>query len=83
MTDFAKKSTELSKLIKSWGLIQVNSRNEFELLAKKILNNLSEGQPVIKVKRIIESELCVTYGLYSNEFDADKLANEIMDWWNE
>ena len=83
VNDFNGKRDVLSKLIHSWNLIDMYSKNDFLILADKILRNLSEGQPEIKIKRIIESELCVTYGLYSTEFDAEKLTNEIMTWWNE
>lgn len=83
MTDFTKKFTELSKLIKSWEVIQVSSKGELDLLTEKILNNLYAGQTVIKIKRIIESELCVTYGLFKTEFNAEKLSQEIMNWWEK
>ena len=82
LNDFNGNLARLSKLIKSWNLIQISSRSKFDKLAEKILNKLYEGQSS-KIKRIIESELCVTYGLYTTEFDADKLTNEIMVWWSE
>ncbi len=81
--DFNGKKSELSKLIKSWNLIEMNSNSDFGRLLEKILSTLSEGQTEIKIKRIIESELCVTYGLFKTDFDAEKLTNEIMTWWNE
>lgn len=81
--DFNGKKSELSKLIKSWNLIEMNSNSDFGRLSEKILSTLSEGQTEIKIKRIIESELCVTYGLFKTDFDAEKLTNEIMTWWNE
>ncbi len=81
--DFNGKKSELSKLIKSWNLIEMNSNSDFGRLLEKILSTLSEGQTEIKIKRIIEIELCVTYGLFKTDFDAEKLTNEIMTWWNE
>ena len=81
VNDFNGKRDVLSKLIHSWNLIDMYSKNDFVILADKILRNLSEGQTELKIKRIIESELCVTYGLYHTEFDAEKLTNEIMTWW--
>jgi hypothetical protein len=83
LNNFTEKLSELSRLIKTWNLVQAPSKGEFDKLAEKILTKLYEGQPKIKIERIIESELCVTYGLYKTEFDADKLANEIMAWWNK
>jgi hypothetical protein len=83
LNEFNGKFTELSKLIKSWNLIKVTSRSEFDTLTEKILNKLYEGQSEIKIKQIIESELCVTYGLYKTEFDSNQLTQEVMAWWNE
>lgn len=74
---------ELSKLIKSWNLIKVSSAREFDKLSEKILKNLYHRQDEIKIKQIIESELCTTYGLYITEFNSNFLTNEIMNWWNE
>jgi hypothetical protein len=74
---------ELSKLIKSWNLIKVSSAREFDKLSEKILKNLYDRQDEIKIKQIIESELCATYGLYITEFNSNFLTNEIMNWWNE
>lgn len=83
LRDFNDKLSKLSKLIKSWDLIQSTSKREFDLLAEKILNNLYEGQTELKIKRIIESELLVTYGLYKTEFDSEKLIVDIMNLWHE
>lgn len=83
LQDFNGKASELSGLINSWNLIRVCSKNGFDKLPMKILRNLYEGQSELKIKRIIESELCVTYGLFATDFDAGKLSKEIMTWWNE
>ena len=83
LKDFKAKKSELSKLINSWNLISVTSKKSFDRLSEKILNTLYEEQTELKIKPIIESELCVTYGLFSTEFDAEKLTNDIMTWWNE
>jgi len=83
LNDFNGKLAVLSKLIKSWDLIQQSSTGKFDKLVEKILNNLYEGQSSVKIRRIIENELSITYGLYKTEFDADKLTNEIMAWWSE
>ena len=81
--DFNGKTSELSRLINSWNLLSVSSKDGFDDLPKKILRNLYEGQSELKIKRIVESELCVTYGLFATDFDAGKLSKEIMTWWNE
>ena len=82
LNEFNGKKTELSKLIKSWNLIEASSKSDFDTLSQKILSNLYEGQTKVKLKRVIESEFCLTYGLYKTDFDADKLTNEIINWWN-
>jgi hypothetical protein len=35
-----------------------------------------------KIDRILRSELAVTYGLFSNEFDSEVFVNQIMNWWS-
>lgn len=83
MTDFEGQIKELSKLIKTWNLVNVSSANQFDEFSKKLLNRLYEGENPLKIKGIIESELCVTFGLYNTEFDSDLLTNQIMLWWDK
>jgi hypothetical protein len=83
LDDFNGRVAKLSKLINSWDLVQTTTKNEFDILAKKILKKLYDGQSEIVIKRLLESELCLTYGLYKTEFDADRLTNEVMTFWNE
>jgi hypothetical protein len=83
LNDFNAKKSELSKLIKLWNVIDMSSKNDFSGLSEKILSKLSEGQTELKIKRIIESELCVTYGLFKTDVDAETLTKQIMTWWNE
>ncbi len=35
------------------------------------------------IKRLIEREFCLVYGLNRTEFDSCKLSEEIMNWWNK
>lgn len=83
LNDFNGEFAELSKLIKSWNLVKVTSTSGFDNLTEKILSKLYEGQTEIKIRRVIESELCVTYGLFKTEFDSKQLSKEVMTWWNE
>ena len=80
---FNGKFAELSKLIKSWNLVKVTSPSGIDNLTEKILSKLYEGQTEIKIRRVIESELCVTYGLFKTDFDSNQLSKEVMTWWNE
>jgi len=80
MTEFEGQIKELSKLIYNWNLINVASKSQLDDFSKKLLNALSKEENVEKIRRIIESELCVTFGLYSNEFDSNILAKQIMQW---
>jgi len=34
-----------------------------------------------KITSVISSELTVYYGLYTTEFDSEKLTEEIFEWW--
>lgn len=83
LNEYNGRLAQLAKLVKSWDLIKLNSIDGADKLAGKILEKLYEGQKEAKIKRIIESELCVTYGLYNTDFDAGKLTKEVMTWWNE
>jgi hypothetical protein len=80
MTEFEGQIKELSKLIYNWNLIYVSSKSQLDDFSKKLLNTLSKEENVERIRRIIESELCVTYGLYSHEFDSNILAKQIMQW---
>lgn len=83
MTKFEGEVKELSKLIKSWNLVSSSSTNQFDTFSNKLLDRLYAGENSIKIKGTIESELCVTFGLYSDEFDADVLTNQIIAWWDK
>jgi len=81
LNEFYGKAAELSKLIRSWNLINASSRIQFDRLSKKILEMLYEGQSEMKISQLIESELCVTFGLFKTEFDCDQLTKEVIAWW--
>lgn len=83
LNEYNGKFAELSKLIKSWNLIKVTSMSELDRLTEKMLSKLYEGQTEIKIKQLIESELCVTYGLYKTEFDSEQLTKDVMTWWSK
>lgn len=72
---------QLKKLIVSMNLIPGLSKNSFEYLAEKLLQQLEKGADQEKLERIIETELCVSYGLYRSEFNSEELASEIFKWW--
>ncbi len=83
LQDFYGKVPELSSLINSWNLIAGSNKSSFDELSEKILHNLYEDKEELKIQRILESEFCVRYGLYRTEFNAGKLTDEIMEWWNK
>lgn len=76
--DFA----QLRKIINSWNLISESSVDKFDSLNNKILSQLYKVADAEKIDRILQSELIVTYGLFSNEFDLEVFVNQIMNWWN-
>jgi len=71
--------SELRKIIKSWNL---SHGNTFDSLNKKILDTLYKNSDYGKVKRILESELITNFGLFYDEFDSEKMTNQIINWWN-
>ena len=80
--DFKNKFSELRKILNSWDLIPGAPKDEFDGLNHQILSHLYKGVDFEKINRVLESELSVTYGLYHNEFSAEEMTTEIMDWWN-
>ena len=83
MTEFEGKIKQLSQLIKLWNLVDVSFKSQFDEFSNKLLIALDNGANSEKIKRIIESELCVTFGLYKNEFDSEILTNQIILWWDK
>lgn len=80
--DFKDKFSELRKILNSWDLIPGASKDEFDGLNHQILSHLFKDADFEKINRILESELSVTYGLYHDEFSAEEMTTEIMEWWN-
>lgn len=74
--------SQLRKIINSWNLISGSPVDEFDSLNNKILSQLYKNGDAEKIDRILQSELIVTYGLFSNEFDSEVFVNQIMNWWN-
>ncbi|RLJ31798.1 hypothetical protein CLU97_1237 [Chryseobacterium sp. 7] len=72
---------QLKKLIVSMNLIPGLSKSSFDYLTEKLLQQLEKGADQEKLERIIETELCVSYGLYRSELNSEELASEIFKWW--
>ncbi|QQR55566.1 hypothetical protein IPG41_03360 [Candidatus Peregrinibacteria bacterium] len=81
--DFKSNFLQLRKIINAWNLIPGSGKEEFDSLNQKILSNLYRGADADKIKRVIESELCVNFGFFIDEFDSEKMSLEIIEWWNE
>ncbi|PTX60104.1 hypothetical protein C8N46_107110 [Kordia periserrulae] len=80
--EFHENFIELRKILNSWELIPNAPKDEFDGLNHQILSNLYKGADLEKIIRVLESELSITYGLYIDEFEADEIASEIIEWWN-
>ena len=74
--------SELRNIMKSFQLIPNAPIDEFDKLNHKILSHLDSGANEKKIGNILQSELIVTYGLYSTEFDETIIADAIVKWWN-
>ncbi|MDH5034325.1 hypothetical protein [Chryseobacterium cucumeris] len=72
---------QLKKLIISMNLMPGLSKNSFNHLTEKLLQQLEKGADQEKLETIIETELGVTYGLYRSEFSAEDVARDILKWW--
>lgn len=83
MTELEGQIKDLSNLIYSWNLVNVDSKSEFDEFSKKLLNALNREETEEKIRRIIETELCFTFGLFFNEFDSLALTNEFVQWQNK
>ncbi|WP_277633019.1 hypothetical protein [Avrilella dinanensis] len=73
--------SELRKIINSWNFIPDVPTDEFDTLSNKILSHLYKNTDFGKITSVISSELTVYYGLYTTEFDSEKLTEEIFEWW--
>lgn len=82
MTEFEGQIKDLSKLIYNWNLINSASKSELDEFSKKLLNALDKEENEEKIIRIIETELCVRFGLYKTEFDSTGLAKQVIQWRN-
>ena len=83
MTEFEGQIKDLSKLIYNWNLINSVSKSELDEFSKKLLNALDKEETEEKIIRIIETELCVRFGLYKSEFDSTVLAKQVIQWRNK
>lgn len=82
LSDYNRNFTELKKLIYSMNLMAAFSKNILDPLTEKVLQQLEKEINFEKLKEIIEYELCVTYGLYLDEFNSEEIASAIMNWWD-
>ncbi|NIF06760.1 hypothetical protein F3J23_15035 [Chryseobacterium sp. Tr-659] len=73
--------THLKKLIVSINLMPGISKSSFDHITEKLLQHLEKGVDKNKLKIVIETELCLTYGLYTYEFNSEELSETIFDWW--
>ena len=71
----------MNELIYSMVLIKSADKQSFNNLTEKILKHLEKGTDENILKRVIESELCTTYGLFSYEFDSEQISKDIFKWW--
>lgn len=75
--------SQLRKIINSWELFDGASNDEFDALNNKILSHIYKYTDFEKLSRVISSELITNYGLFYDEFDAQKLAEEVLEWWRD
>ncbi len=80
--EFKENFLELRKLLNSWELIPGSSKDEFDSLNHQILSHLYRGVDFEKISSVLDSELTVTYGLSYDLEDSEKIATEIIEWWN-
>lgn len=71
----------LKKLIISMNLMPGLSKSSFDHLTEKLFQQLEKGTDQDKLEKVIETELCVSYGLYKSEFDSEEVTSEIFSWW--
>ncbi|GEM_PF-3508368 len=72
---------QLKKLISKWDFLN-NTDNHFAAeLASQLLSHLYKNADSKKLANIISSELTTHYGLLSSDFDKEKLAEKVFNWW--
>lgn len=83
LNEYKGKILALRKLIKSWELISTPNDTELDVLCRRILDDLYKEENKKKIAQLVESELIVKYGLYSNAFDTEGFAKQIIDCWKK
>lgn len=79
--EYKENFLELRKILNSFELIPGSPKDEFDGLNHQILSQLYKGVDFNKIKRVLASELTVTYGLSTFEEDIEEIAVEIIEWW--
>ena len=71
---------ELSKLLKYQDNVSFHKDEE---VIDRIINLLSEGKSIDKIRGIISTTEIVTYGGDISDKKVDQIYNQIIEWWDE
>lgn len=80
--EFQERFLELRKILNAWDLIPGSPKNEFDSLNHQVLGHLYKGADLEKITHVLDSELTIKYGLHTVIEDVEKIAKEIVEWWN-
>ncbi|HEX8545623.1 MAG TPA: hypothetical protein VF691_01600 [Cytophagaceae bacterium] len=80
--EFLERFIVLRKIVNGWNLIPGYPKDGFDTLNHKILSHLYKGADFEKIKRVLESDLTVIYGLTLESSDIERLTQDIITWWD-
>ncbi|WP_412983770.1 hypothetical protein [Pontimicrobium sp. IMCC45349] len=72
----------LSKIIYKTGIMISGNNKSFTKLSEKLILNLQEGYSDDKIKRVLSSELTVTYGLSISNKKIEEITDTIIKWFD-
>ncbi len=73
----------LSKIIYQTNIMPSGKSDSFKKLSEKLILDLQNGYELEKIKRVISSELIVTYGLSVNENDVEEISELVCSWYDK
>ena len=71
----------LRKHLIHWELIPSTPSDEFDELARKLVNQLTQNAEHPLIYQIIEQELSISFGMTLDSNVVEELADDIMHWW--
>lgn len=83
INDYHDDFQDLRKIITNWELIPDYSKHYYNNFTNRVLDALNQDANEKKIHGIIETELIIGLGFYSDEIDVNNYITDIFSWWNK